>query len=146
MVDIDNFNPNIWGPKLWFIIETIALGYPVNPTNIDKDAYKSFFYSLQYILPCKTCRNSFRQHLLAYPISNDVLEDKYTFIKWTNIIHNNIRHEQGHVNVNLNSMIEYYKNIYNNKNEHKDMNKNYIYTFILIIIIIFVILGVRFIK
>jgi len=31
-----NLNPNIWGPKTWFFIDSIILSYPDNPSNEDK--------------------------------------------------------------------------------------------------------------
>jgi hypothetical protein len=39
----NNFNPNIWGSKGWFFLDTIILSYPSNPTNDDKNKFKIFF-------------------------------------------------------------------------------------------------------
>ena len=47
--------PNLWGPHGWKFIHYVTFGYPINPTNQDKENYKMFFLSLQNILPCSKC-------------------------------------------------------------------------------------------
>ena len=42
-----SFNPEIWGPHAWFFLETVAMGYPINPTSDDKNQMKAFFYALK---------------------------------------------------------------------------------------------------
>ena len=32
----------IWGPHYWFVLFTIALNYPVTPTNVTKKKYYDF--------------------------------------------------------------------------------------------------------
>ena len=34
---------NSWGEYLWHTIHFVALGYPNNPSDIDKKNYKNFF-------------------------------------------------------------------------------------------------------
>ena len=29
-------NPEVWGPKYWFVLHSIALTYPLRPTSIVK--------------------------------------------------------------------------------------------------------------
>ena len=36
-------DPKIWGPKVWFVIHTVALNYPNNPTYQDKRNHEDFF-------------------------------------------------------------------------------------------------------
>ena len=47
-IDLD---PNIWGSAGWFINDSICLSYPSNPTDIDKQQYRNYFYSLPFVLP-----------------------------------------------------------------------------------------------
>ena len=29
-------DPKIWGPRYWFVLQTIAMNYPLYPNNISK--------------------------------------------------------------------------------------------------------------
>lgn len=48
-----------WGPASWFFLHCVSVNYPLNPTSADKSRYLEFFRSLQWILPCKSCRESY---------------------------------------------------------------------------------------
>ena len=39
--------PDVWGPHGWKFIHYITLGYPENPTQMQKDKYKAFFLLLK---------------------------------------------------------------------------------------------------
>ena len=43
-------DPEVWGPKLWFVIHTFALNYPNNPNYEDKRVMEEFFNNLKYIV------------------------------------------------------------------------------------------------
>lgn len=62
------FPPSLWGPGLWLFMTLVAANYPLNPTKRDAMRYFTFFYNLQYILPCKTCRQEYSKMLTT---SND---------------------------------------------------------------------------
>jgi hypothetical protein len=49
----------IWGEHMWESIHSITFGYPVNPTEQDKDNYKQYLIALKNVLPCKYCRDSY---------------------------------------------------------------------------------------
>ena len=59
-------SPLVWGPKTWFFLESVALGYPEKPTDDEKEAAKKLLTSLQYLLPCGTCRYHFQEFLVKY--------------------------------------------------------------------------------
>ena len=50
-------DPAIWGPHFWFVLHLVSFHYPDNPNQKDKDSYKSFYYSVQGILPCQNCED-----------------------------------------------------------------------------------------
>ena len=50
-------DPNIWGPSGWLFLHTITLMYPENPNPIEQKQYYDLFHSLQYTLPCPSCRD-----------------------------------------------------------------------------------------
>ena len=33
----------IWGPDIWSALHSISFGYPINPSQDQKDKYKTFF-------------------------------------------------------------------------------------------------------
>ena len=54
----------VWGPSGWLLLHSIANNYGKEnngiPTHIEKDNYGIFFNTLQYVLPCKYCRQSLK--------------------------------------------------------------------------------------
>ena len=72
-IDLDS---KIWGPKGWFFIDSIVLSYPLNPTKIEKDQYKNFFYTFPIILPCAKCRVHFNEYIIKYPLNDQILSSK----------------------------------------------------------------------
>ena len=70
-------DPTVWGPKLWFMIHTIAINYPDNPTYQDKRSHEEFYNSLKYVIPCEKCRVHYTQRLKRMPIINH-LDNKPT--------------------------------------------------------------------
>jgi len=81
------FSPKIWGPSAWKFIHTVALSYPDNPTPFDKENYKSFFLSLQNVVPCGKCRDHYSKNIKDININN-YLDNSSSLFLWTNKIHN----------------------------------------------------------
>lgn len=63
-------DPELWGNYYWYVIETIILSMD-NKEIYSKESIRLFFYSLQNILPCPTCR----EHFQSYFKKNNI--DKY---------------------------------------------------------------------
>jgi hypothetical protein len=63
------------------------LNYPENPTDEDKDKFKTFFYSLEYILPCPICGYHFKENMNQYPIRLDSREELFN---WSVDMHNQV--------------------------------------------------------
>jgi hypothetical protein len=131
----NNIKPKIWGPCGWNFIHYVALGYPTEPTENDKENYKNFFYSLQHILPCQKCADNFKENIEKHPIDN-YLDNQNSLTKWTFDIHNMVNKENNKPILSYDEAI----NIYIYRSELiKNIEKNihfYIIIFILIIIII----------
>ena len=102
--DKDDYNSNdgmltyVWGPPLWHSLHTMSFNYPVNPTKEQKQQYYAFFTSLQWVLPCKYCRDNFKKNLEVLPLNTKALSSRHTFSKWLYDMHNLI-------NKNLNKPI-----------------------------------------
>jgi hypothetical protein len=87
--------PDIWGPHGWKFMHYVALAYPVKPTADQKIQYKTFFESIQNILPCGLCSHNYKKHLKELPIDDSVLESNITLLKWTIDMHNKVNVENG---------------------------------------------------
>ena len=82
MTDID---PKVWGSAGWVFLRNIAKGYPDKPTPTDKLNYKTYFESMENVLPCSTCRKNYKIHIKQIPISNH-LGNKTQLLNWVNTI------------------------------------------------------------
>ncbi len=143
-----NFNPNIWGPKAWFFIDTIILSYPNKPSEENKETYKNFLYQLKNVLPCESCRNHYQNSIKDIPLSSFYLSSRNNLIEWIIKIHNKVNIINNKKLINKSEFIQYYKNSYScdielydnndNSNNNINNNNNNNLTLILIIIIIFI--------
>lgn len=87
--------PKIWGPHAWVFLHSITLTYPINPTNKQKSDYRTFFLTLQHVLPCYKCRVNYVNHLKKFPITESVLKTRQTLVNWLIDVHNEINIEKG---------------------------------------------------
>jgi hypothetical protein len=76
-----------WGPGLWIGLHCMTFNYPDTPSQIDKNHYKTFFESLQFMLPCVYCRDSYTIYIKYLPINN-FLDDRYGVTYWLYRLHN----------------------------------------------------------
>lgn len=105
-------DPNIWGPKLWFVIHTFALNYPDNPTYEDKRIMEEFFNNLKYSIPCSKCKIHYKQRLEKAPIIN-FLENKQSLFKFTIDLHNQVNKSLGKKIYSYDEVVQIYKEHYN---------------------------------
>lgn len=87
-------DPKVWGRYIWTSIHIVALGYPDNPSNIDKQNYKNFYTNIWTVLPCQTCADNYQRHLQELPI-DEHLSDNMSLFKWTVDLHNIVNKELG---------------------------------------------------
>lgn len=85
-------SPKHWGREGWKFIHWVALTYPHNPTEKDKNNYLSFFESLQDVLPCPICAEHFKQNMKKHPIN---LESNKQLFNWTVEMHNLVNKQNG---------------------------------------------------
>jgi hypothetical protein len=103
-----------WGPPLWFFLHTISFNYPDKPTYRDKSQYYDFFYGLQNILPCQSCKINYIKHLQQNPVS-PALDSKKSLVQWVIKIHNLVNIEGGKSVMSTPEVIQKYKDVYENK-------------------------------
>lgn len=80
--------PETWGPHVWQALHYITLGYPEKPTEDQKQKYKAFFILLKDTLPCSLCAKHYAENLQKMPLSDEVLANKESLIKWLIDFHN----------------------------------------------------------
>ena len=87
--------PEVWGPHLWKSMHFIALAYPNEPTDEQKTQYRNFYVNIHHLLPCSVCANNFKRHIIELPLTDDILKDKESLVKWTVDFHNLVNKETG---------------------------------------------------
>lgn len=87
----------IWGPSLWIGLHCITFGYPINPTNEQKENYKFFFEKLGDVLPCIHCRDSYKKFIKEENsiLDNTALENRESLTKWLYNLHNKVNEKLG---------------------------------------------------
>jgi hypothetical protein len=85
----------IWGSPLWMSLHCITFGYPIEPTQEEKNFYKIFFISLGNVLPCIYCKNSYNDFIRFGDtiINDDMLKNRGTLTYWLYKIHERVNNK-----------------------------------------------------
>ena len=83
----DGMLTTVWGPSMWHYLHTMSFNYPVNPTEEDKKHYKEFIINLQYVLPCKYCRQNLTNNFKVFPLKACYMKDRESFSKYVYKLH-----------------------------------------------------------
>lgn len=110
--------PDVWGPHGWKFIHFVALGYPKNPTQEDKENYKTFFKALPNVLPCSVCKVHFDQNVINNPLTDDILQDRIKLLNWTIDLHNEVN------KINNKKIINYNEGLNLLMNNFKESSKD----------------------
>lgn len=97
MTSIDNNQNNglitkIWGPPLWKALHSISFGYPIEPSDKQKEEYKRFFTLIGDTLPCRYCRDSYKEFISTDNtiLNESVMKNRDTLSRWLYDIHNRV--------------------------------------------------------
>ena len=92
----------VWGPPGWFFLHTVSFGCPVSPSDFDKENdlpegttkqnYETFFRNVGNILPCRYCRDSYKEFLTELPPD---ASSRDSLVKWLWEIHNKVSNKLG---------------------------------------------------
>lgn len=82
----------VWGEPTWTSNHAITFGYPIKPTEQQKKEYKDYFISLGNVLPCRYCRESYREFITTgdTALNNDVLKGRDTLTEWFYRVHDSV--------------------------------------------------------
>jgi hypothetical protein len=86
----DGMLTTVWGPSMWHFLHTMSFNYPISPTAHDKMHYRDFILSLQYVLPCKYCRQNLTNNLKASPLKMSDMASRDTFSRYVYKLHETI--------------------------------------------------------
>ena len=83
----DGMLTSVWGPSMWHYLHTMSFNYPVKPTSQEKIHYKNFMLNLQYVLPCRYCRENLTNNYKAYPLKECHLKSRAAFSRYVYRLH-----------------------------------------------------------
>lgn len=115
--------PETWGPHIWKGLHFITLAYPSEPTEENKKQYKTFFESIQYVLPCSKCSNNYKDHLKELPLDDNALKNKENLVKWAIDLHNIVNKSNGKKEYGYEEAINLVINNYKEENESTKNNE-----------------------
>lgn len=98
-------DPTVWGPHMWNTLHYVALGYPDNPSIIDKNQYADFFMSLHKVIPCITCAKHYQEMVQSLSVV-PFLESQSSLFEWTVKIHNLVNKRLGKPEVTVEKALE----------------------------------------
>lgn len=74
-------DPKQWGPDTWTYLHVLTF-----KSSATYNVLKDFFYHLQFLLPCSTCRNNYKKHLSELPFPSL----KKDISRWLIELHNKV--------------------------------------------------------
>ena len=104
-------DPTVWGPSFWFVLHTVSLNYPEQPTYVEKRTHHDFYRFVQHILPCEACRRHYKELFATYPIE-PFLTSKQSLVTWVVMIHNQVNKRLGKSLITTHEVLANYKQVY----------------------------------
>jgi hypothetical protein len=86
----DGMLTTVWGPSMWHYLHIMSFNYPINPTKADKKHYRDFIINLQYVLPCKYCRQNLTNNLKKLPLTMNTMLNRDSFSRYVYELHEHI--------------------------------------------------------
>ena len=93
-MDIKEFKPEVWGPKYWFFLHTVAYSYPKNPNATTKKKYYDLIMNIPLFIPDPEIGKEFSNLLEKYPVS-PYMDYKSDFQILMHFIHNKVNKRLG---------------------------------------------------
>ena len=61
-----SYDPDVFGPALWFSLHNAATTYPDYPDFTTKSKMKNFLINLDLLIPCQLCKTHWNENLKKY--------------------------------------------------------------------------------
>ena len=104
----------VWAPHYWFVLQTLAVTYPLHPTTVSKKKYYDFIQNIPLFMPDPELGNEFSKMLDKYPVT-PYLDSRESFIKWVYFIYNRINIKMGKDEIPLTNALNDYYSLYKPK-------------------------------
>ena len=98
---------DVWGPKFWFFLQTVAMTYPEQPDARSKKKYYDLIQNFPMFLPNKRMGEEFTKKLNEFPIT-PYLSSRLSFQKWVHFMHNKLNRQLGKPELDYNQVIDKY--------------------------------------
>lgn len=108
---MEKINPDVWGPHLWFFLHTVAYGYPKYPNAVTKRKYYDLIQNFPIFIPNPEIGNKFSHLLDSYPVT-PYLDNRESFMRWVNFVHNKINHLLGKEEISFYASLDKYHKEY----------------------------------
>ena len=105
------YDPEVWGPHYWFVIHSVAFGYPDRPSAVQRKICHRFITHLPELMPNDKVGNDFSKLLELYPVT-PYLDNRENFVKWTHFIHNKINEKLEKPQITLTEHYAIFKEAY----------------------------------
>jgi hypothetical protein len=83
----DGMLTTVWGPSMWHFLHTMSFNYPTSPSEEDKKQYRAFMLNLQYVLPCKYCRQNLTKNYKVFPLRASDMAGRESFSRYVYKLH-----------------------------------------------------------
>jgi hypothetical protein len=101
-------NSEVWGPKYWFFLHTVAYTYPLHPNAITKRKYYDLIQNMPLFIPDPDMGNRFASLLDKYPVT-PYLDNRDSFMLWMHFIHNKMNVLLGKEEISYLANLDIYK-------------------------------------
>jgi hypothetical protein len=132
------FNAEVWGPHYWHLLHSISYCYPEFPNEVTKRKYYDLIQNFPLFIPNIKMGDKFSEFLDKYPVT-PYLDNRESFIRWMNFIHNKYNKYLGKAEITVFEGIDRYNAQYSPKEFiYNDtlMYKKYVFYSIIIIILL----------
>ncbi len=102
-----SFDPEIFGPSLWFILHNGITNYPIYPTAFVKCGMRDLLINIPLLIPCLNCREHFFTFLRASNI-DDAVSSREKLFKFMVDAHNFVNLKYGKQTMSLESAKSFY--------------------------------------
>jgi len=102
----------IWGGPSWIFNHSVTFGYPLEPTDEQKNDYKNYFILLGKVLPCRYCRESYDTIINTgeTALTDEVLINRDSLTKWFYLVHEAVNQKLGiNYGITYNDVIDRYE-------------------------------------
>jgi hypothetical protein len=85
----------VWGPPMWHTLHTISFNYPIKPTKEQKENYYLYFKTLEHILPCRYCRENYKENLKKLKFGKKYFKDRDSLSRFVYTLHEMVNKNLG---------------------------------------------------